>query len=76
LQPATLWKNSGRYEQIGKVMIHFVDRRGKEMVLGPTHEEVITDLVKKRSIRISNSQLFYIRFKPNLGMNPGLVSAS
>lgn len=47
LQPAILWKNSGRYEQIGKVMIHFVDRRGKEMVLGPTHEEVITDLVKK-----------------------------
>ncbi len=47
LQPATLWKNSGRYEQIGKVMVHFVDRRGKEMVLGPTHEEVITDLVKK-----------------------------
>ena len=47
LQPAVLWKNSGRYEQIGKVMIHFVDRRGKEMVLGPTHEEVITDLVKK-----------------------------
>ena len=47
LQPAALWKNSGRYEQIGKVMIHFVDRRGKEMVLGPTHEEVITDLVKK-----------------------------
>ena len=47
LQPAVLWKNSGRYEQIGKVMIHFVDRRGKEMVLGPTHEEVITALVKK-----------------------------
>lgn len=47
LQPAALWKNSGRYEQIGKVMIHFVDRRGKEMVLGPTHEEVITNLVKK-----------------------------
>jgi len=47
LQPARLWKNSGRYEQIGKVMVHFVDRRGKEMVLGPTHEEVITDLVKK-----------------------------
>ena len=47
LQPAVLWKNSGRYEQIGKVMIHFVDRRRREMVLGPTHEEVITDLVKK-----------------------------
>jgi prolyl-tRNA synthetase len=47
LQPADLWKDSGRYKEIGKVMVQFIDRRNKEMVLGPTHEEVITDLVKK-----------------------------
>ncbi|MEA3560346.1 MAG: proline--tRNA ligase [Candidatus Omnitrophota bacterium] len=47
LQPAKLWKDSGRYEEIGKVMINFIDRRNKQMILGPTHEEVITDLVKK-----------------------------
>ncbi|MEA3328198.1 MAG: proline--tRNA ligase [Candidatus Omnitrophota bacterium] len=47
LQPAELWENSGRDKEIGKVMIRFIDRHNKKMVLGPTHEEVITDLVKK-----------------------------
>lgn len=44
LQPAKLWKVSGRYKEIGKVMISFKDRREKEMILGPTHEEVITEI--------------------------------
>lgn len=47
LQPAELWKITGRYELMGEVLIRFKDRTGKEMVLGPTHEEVITDLVKE-----------------------------
>lgn len=46
LQPVKLWKESGRYKDIGKVMITFRDRRGKEMALGPTHEEVITEIAK------------------------------
>jgi len=46
LQPAKLWKDSGRYKEIGKVMISFRDRRDKEMVLGPTHEEVITEVAR------------------------------
>jgi len=46
LQPAKLWKESGRYKEIGKVMISFRDRRDKEMVLGPTHEEVITEVAR------------------------------
>ena len=46
LQPAKLWRDSGRYEEIGKVMISFRDRRDKEMVLGPTHEEVITEIAR------------------------------
>ncbi len=46
LQPARLWKDSGRYKEIGEVMIGFRDRRGKEMVLGPTHEEVITEIAR------------------------------
>lgn len=46
LQPAKLWKDSGRHKEIGKVMISFRDRRGKEMILGPTHEEVITEVAK------------------------------
>ena len=46
LQPLELWQRSGRAKDIGEVMIKFVDRRGRNIGLGPTHEEVITDLVK------------------------------
>ncbi|MGB2661863.1 MAG: proline--tRNA ligase, partial [Candidatus Omnitrophota bacterium] len=47
LQPPELWKKTGRYEDIGDVMIKYKDRHGREVALGPTHEEVITDLVAK-----------------------------
>lgn len=46
LQPLELWQRSGRDKDIGEVMIRFIDRRGRKICLGPTHEEVITDLVK------------------------------
>jgi prolyl-tRNA synthetase len=47
LQPPELWKKTGRYGDIGDVMIKYKDRHGREVALGPTHEEVITDLVAK-----------------------------
>ena len=47
LQPQELWLESGRDKDMGEVMIRFVDRRGRNVCLGPTHEEVITDLVGK-----------------------------
>jgi len=47
LQPQELWLESGRDKDMGEVMIRFVDRRGRNICLGPTHEEVITDLVGK-----------------------------
>jgi prolyl-tRNA synthetase len=46
LQPAELWKESGRHKDLGEDMVSFIDRHKKEVVLGPTHEEVITDLVR------------------------------
>jgi len=46
LQPLELWLSSGRDKVIGEVMVRFVDRRGRKICLGPTHEEVITELVK------------------------------
>lgn len=46
LQPQELWIKSGRDKDMGEVMIRFADRRGRNICLGPTHEEVITDLVK------------------------------
>ena len=47
LHPADLWKETGRFEIMGEDMIHFKDRHGKENVLGPTHEEIITDLARR-----------------------------
>lgn len=46
LQPQELWDRSGRNKLMEEIMIRFTDRRGRKMCLGPTHEEVITDLVK------------------------------
>src|SRR3989338_4779218 len=45
IHPPELWKKTGRYELLGQVLIKFKDRHNKECVLGPTHEEVVTDLV-------------------------------
>tara|TARA_B100001778_G_scaffold94301_1_gene77045 strand:- start:476 stop:1546 length:1071 start_codon:yes stop_codon:yes gene_type:complete len=46
VQPASLWEESGRIEQYGKELLVFKDRHDNEFCLGPTHEEVITDLCK------------------------------
>lgn len=47
IHPAEIWKESGRFDILGEDMIHFKDRHGKENVLGPTHEEIITDLARR-----------------------------
>jgi len=47
LQPADLWKKSGRWENYGEELVRFEDRKGAEFALGPTHEEMITQLVKE-----------------------------
>ncbi|HET9497688.1 MAG TPA: proline--tRNA ligase [Candidatus Limnocylindria bacterium] len=46
VQPADLWKESGRYAKIGPELVRFKDRGGRDMVLAMTHEEVVTDLVR------------------------------
>jgi prolyl-tRNA synthetase len=46
LQPLELWQKTGRDKDLGEVMIRFVDRRGRNLCLGPTHEEAITELVR------------------------------
>jgi len=48
LQPAELWEASGRMATMGDVLFHLRDRRDRELVLGPTHEEVVVDLFKKQ----------------------------
>lgn len=47
IQPAELWQESGRWEQYGKELLRLHDRHGREFCVGPTHEEVITDMVRK-----------------------------
>jgi prolyl-tRNA synthetase len=47
LQPAEIWQQSGRYEAIGEEMFRLKDRGGREMVLGMTHEEIVTWLAAR-----------------------------
>ena len=47
VQPAELWQESGRWEYYGRELLRFKDRHNHDACLGPTHEEVITDLVRK-----------------------------
>ena len=47
VQPADLWRQSGRWEQMGPLMLRMTDRAEREYCFGPTHEEVITDFVKR-----------------------------
>lgn len=44
--PASLWQESGRYEKYGKELLRFEDRKEQNYVLGPTHEEMMVELVK------------------------------
>ena len=48
LQPAELWEASGRAETMSDVLFHLKDRRERDYVIGPTHEEVVVDLFKRQ----------------------------
>jgi len=65
LQPVELWHESGRYKDLGEDLIKFKDRHNRIMVFGPTHEEVITDLVRNhvRSYRQLPVTLYQIQTK-------------
>ena len=47
VQPAELWQESERWDQYGPELLRFSDRHGRNFCLGPTYEEVITDLIRK-----------------------------
>ena len=47
VQPAELWQESGRWQFYGKELLRFKDRKDNEFCMGPTHEEVITDVVRR-----------------------------
>src|SRR5215813_8150535 len=47
VQPAELWQESGRWQQYGPELLRFKDRHQRDFCAGPTHEEVISDLVRR-----------------------------
>ena len=65
VQPAELWKESGRWNFYGKELLRFRDRRDSECCLGPTHEEVVTDIVRNgvKSYRQLPQNLYQIQTK-------------
>ena len=65
VQPAELWQESGRWTHYGKELLRFRDRNDRQCCLGPTHEEVITDLVRNeiKSYRQLPVNLYQIQTK-------------
>ena len=63
--PSELWKESGRWDAYGRELLRFKDRADREFCLGPTHEEVVTDLVRRevRSYRQLPLSLYQIQDK-------------
>src|SRR5271165_602823 len=65
IQPAELWRESGRYEDYGKEMLRIRDRHDRDMLYGPTNEEMVTDLFRQsvRSYRELPQILYHIQWK-------------
>lgn len=65
VQPAELWHRSGRWTVYGDELLRVTDRHGNEFCLGPTHEEVITDLIDNelRSYKDLPKNLYHIQLK-------------
>lgn len=76
---AELWRESGRIDAYGKELVRFDDRHGREFVLGPTHEETVTALVRNelRSYKQLPVNLYHIQdkfrdeFRPRFGLMRG-----
>ncbi len=79
LQPIEIWQRSGRDQDLGEVMIRFQDRRGRKLCLGPTHEEVITDLVKNHVFSYKQLPLvlyqIQTKFRDEIRPRSGLIRA-
>lgn len=79
VQPGDLWKESGRWDHYGKELLRFRDRNERDYCLGPTHEEVITDLVRGevrsyRQLPVRHYQIqtkFRDEIRPRFGLMRG-----
>ncbi len=65
IQPADLWRKSGRYEAYGKEMLRIKDRHDRDMLFGPTNEEMITDIFRQgsQSYKDLPRNLYHIQWK-------------
>ncbi|TGG95504.1 proline--tRNA ligase [Natronospirillum operosum] len=76
VQPAELWQESGRYDDMGPLMLHLQDRHERDFVFGPTHEEVITDIARNeltsyKQLPVNFYQIqtkFRDEFRPRFGV--------
>ncbi|MBQ9818206.1 MAG: proline--tRNA ligase [Proteobacteria bacterium] len=77
VQPAEIWKQSGRWDHYGKELLRFKDRKDQEFCLSPTHEEGVTDLARRhiRSYRDMPQNLYQIqvKFRDELRPRGGLM---
>ncbi len=79
VQPSELWRETGRWTQYGKELLRLKDRHEREFCLGPTHEEVVTDLVRRevksyRQLPITLYQIqakFRDEIRPRFGLMRG-----
>jgi prolyl-tRNA synthetase len=65
IQSSEIWKESGRYEDYGEEMLRIKDRQGREMLYGPTNEELITDVFRSsiKSYKLLPQLLYHIQWK-------------
>ena len=77
VQPGELWSESGRWEKYGPELLRFQDRKGNDFCLGPTHEEVIVDLVRRdvRSYKQLPLNLYQVqaKFRDEIRPRAGLM---
>jgi prolyl-tRNA synthetase len=77
VQPAEIWKQSGRWDHYGKELLRFKDRKDQEYCLSPTHEEGVTDLARRhvRSYRQMPINLYQmqVKFRDELRPRAGLM---
>ena len=81
--PAELWEETGRWDKFGPQLLKMRDRQGRDFLFGPTHEEVVTDIVRKdiRSYRQLPLNLYQIQAKfrdeisPRITPKRGLISS-
>ncbi|MBW1823236.1 MAG: proline--tRNA ligase [Deltaproteobacteria bacterium] len=79
VQPAELWQKSGRWNVYGKELLRFKDRNERDFCLGPTHEEVVTELVKNhvtsyRQLPLNLYQI-HIKFRDEIRPRFGIMRA-